>query len=168
MTDEKRKWVKPLLTEDEAANVNVAIELLSERGQESLAAVVAFVRDINMTDDSEAKKAAKENLINSFESKEVMVESLSTDEVARELQAIAGFAKLNSQISKVVAALSNQKEKSTRKKKTKLTEIRIGGAPYKVSVDYINELTEAGTPRAEMAKLILEHSDTEKITVEEF
>lgn len=168
MTDEKRKWIKPLLKEEEATNVNVAIELLSERGQESLAAVVAFVRDINMTDDSEAKKEAKENLINSFESKAVMVELLSTDEVDRELQAIAGFAKLNSQISKTVAALSNQKEKATRKKKTKLTEIRISGAPYKVSVDYINELTEAGTPRAEMAKLILEHSDTEKITVEEF
>lgn len=161
---EKKVAEKKVLTAEELAQINAAIEVLKQSGlvSEDFAQVLKLVPNWH---DTEANKEIKKEVIESFNSSEEFKNYID-GEFQEELKNVVGFARLASILNNIKSFYARRESKGTRKPKVKTTVLNIKGTAYNVSVELLKQVkADESLSQEDKFKALLEDANTTKVEV---
>lgn len=161
---EKKVAEKKVLTAEELAQINAAIEVLKQSGlvSEDFAQVLKLVPNWH---DTEANKEIKKEVIESFNSSEEFKNYID-GEFQEELKNVVGFARLASILNNIKSFYARRESKGARKSKVKTTVLNIKGTAYNVSVELLKQVkADESLSQEDKFKALLEDANTTKVEV---
>nr|DAK62438.1 MAG TPA: hypothetical protein [Caudoviricetes sp.] len=161
---EKKVAEKKVLTAEELAQINAAIEVLKQSGlvSEDFAQVLKLVPNWH---DTEANKEIKKEVIESFNSSEEFKNYID-GEFQEELKNVVGFARLASILNNIKSFYARRESKGARKPKVKTTVLNIKGTAYNVSVELLKQVkADESLSQEDKFKALLEDANTTKVEV---
>ena len=161
---EKKAAEKKVLTAEELASINAAIEVLKQSGlvSKDFEQVLKLVPNWH---DTEANKETKKEVIEAFNSSEEFKNYID-GEFQEELKNVIGFARLASILNNIKFFYARRESKGARKPKVKTTVLNIKGTAYNVSVELLKQVkADESLSQEDKFKALLEDANTTKVEV---
>lgn len=155
---EKSAKAVKMLTEEEVAALNAAADKIRAFGVSPKFAKVMELIPVWHLKTSDALAAKKKEVIEFFGGTETFKDYID-GEFQAELEVINGMTKAVSTMNNINSFYARRKEVN---KKSKMTQINIGGTIYEVNADYL--VSVSTLPASERRELVLAHADTKQAT----
>ena len=156
---EKSAKAVKMLTEEEVAALNAAADKIRAFGVSPKFAKVMELIPVWHLKNSDALAAKKKEVIEFLGGTETFKDYID-GEFQAELEVVNGMTKAVSTMNNINSFYARRKEAGP--KKSKMTQINIGGTIYEVNADYL--VSVSTLPATERRELVLAHADTKQAT----